>query len=262
MPENKSGLMGNRDFPKFKSDGTARTYYDEGPFKNLYRRDSFYFELKSFQLDSLWILSPELVALEGKLVSSEIFADLPQTLSIQLDRSLGFETQAPDAGYPMYNGAGTFKGKLKLNSKGLNGSGSFRALTAELNSNAISFFPDSILATCDTFFLEKQATNPHQPLTFSNGPVDVNWKAKKDTLLIRKKNNPFTLYDDRAAFDGDLLLSSKGLYGRGSLNWEGGALSSNFLKFESEIASSEISDLLIQALDTSSIAASLILLVI
>jgi len=256
MPENKSGLMGNRDFPKFKSDGTARTYYDEGPFKNLYRRDSFYFEIKPFQLDSLWILSPELVNLEGKLVSSEIFADLQQTLSIQLDRSLGFETQAPEAGYPMYNGAGTFKGKLKLNSKGLNGSGSFRALTAELNSNTISFFPDSILATCDTFFLEKRVANPHQPLTFSNGPVDVNWKAKKDTLLIRKKNNPFSLYNDQAAFNGDLLLSSKGLYGRGSLNWEGGALSSNFLKFESEVASSEISDLSIQALDTSSIAFS------
>jgi len=253
-PTNKSGIMGNRDYPKFKSDGVSYAYYDKDRFKNLYRRDSFYFELQPFQLDSLWLLSPELVALPGKLVSGGIFEDINENLTIQLDRSLGFKQQAPESGYKMYNGAGLFKGELILNSKGLNGKGAFNALTAELESDSIIFFPDSILATCDTFYLEKKETNPHQPLTNSNGAVYINWQAKKDTLNVRMRKHPFSLYNNVATLNGDLLLSSKGLYGKGELLWDEGVLKSNYLKLMADAAESEVSDLTINAFDTSAVA--------
>jgi len=252
-PTNKSGIMGNRDYSKFKSEGFSYTYYDKDQFKRLYRRDSFYFELKPFQLDSLWLLSPELISLPGKLVSGGIFEDIDQNLSIQLDRSLGFKQQAPKSGYKMYNGAGLFKGELILNNKGLNGKGAFNALTAELESDSIIFFPDSILAGCDTFYLDKK-TVPHQPFTYSNGPVNINWQAKKDTLNVGMRKHPFSLYENTATLKGDLLLSSTGLYGRGELFWKEGNLKSNYLKLMADEAESQASDLTINAFDTAAVA--------
>lgn len=252
-PTNKSGIMGNRDYPKFVSEGLSYAYYDKDQFKKLYPRDSFYFEIQPFQLDSLWLLSPELVALPGKLVSGGIFEEINQNLTIQLDRSLGFKQQAPESGFKMYNGAGLFKGELILNNKGLNGKGAFNALTAELNSDLIVFFPDSIIATCDTFYLDKKTT-PHQPLTYSNGPVSINWQAKKDTLNVRMLKQPFSLYNNSASLEGDLLLSSSGLYGRGTLSWKEGMLETSYLKFMSDVAEAQVANLTINAFDTSSVA--------
>ena len=252
-PTNKAGIMGNRDYPKFKSKGKSYAYYDNDRFKNLYRRDSFYFELQPFQLDSLWLLSPELVALPGKLVSGGIFEDLNQNLTIQLDRSLGFKKQAPRGGIKMYKGAGLFKGELILNGKGLNGKGDFKALTAELSSDSIIFYPDSILATCDTFYLDKKDT-PHQPVTNSNGPVKINWQAKKDTLNILMKKHPFSLYNNSATLTGDLLLSSKGLKGKGELFWKEGMLKANNLKFMADAVEAAVGDLTINAFDTAAVA--------
>ena len=252
-PSNKSGKEGFRDYPKFESYEKSYAYYDQGAFKNVYSRDSFYFELKPFRLDSLAIISPELISFKGKLVSDGIFPDFEESLVIQHDKSLGFETETPPGGSSLFGNKGSYEGRVKLSNEGLVGGGDFKALSAFLSADSIAFYPDSLLAECDTFFLPKKTSSPQYPET-SNRKVLTNWKAKQDTMYLKMKSRPFDIYENEATLKGNLLLSSKGLWGNGFLDWAEASLRSKEFKFDADIAYSDTSDLTIKTLDTTAVA--------
>jgi len=252
-PNNKSGKEGYRDYPKFESYESSYAYYDQGAFKNVYNRDSFYFELKPFKLDSLAILSPELLSFKGKLVSDGIFPDFEENLTVQHDKSLGFETETPPGGSKLFGNKGSYDGKIKLSNEGLAGGGEFNALSAYLHADSINFYPDSLLAECDTFFLPKKTASPSYPET-SNSKVLTNWKAKKDTMYLKMKSRPFDIYENEATLKGNLLLSSNGLWGNGFLDWAEASLKAKEFKFDADIAYSDTADLTIKTLDTTAVA--------
>ena len=59
-------------------------------------------------IDSLDGFDPAGVRFDGQLVSAEIFPEFREVLIVQeKDLSLGFTTQTPPEGLPMYGGKGT-----------------------------------------------------------------------------------------------------------------------------------------------------------
>ncbi|MGZ4034504.1 MAG: hypothetical protein ACXVP4_06530, partial [Bacteroidia bacterium] len=107
-PANKSGRKNFPSYPIFNSFKESHAYYDKKSIQNgKYPKDKFYFKLDPFTIDSLDNFSNEGLVFKGTMETAGIFPTFKESLTLQPDYSLGFVTQAPPGGYPMYGGKGT-----------------------------------------------------------------------------------------------------------------------------------------------------------
>ncbi|MFN8288153.1 MAG: hypothetical protein U0V74_15470 [Chitinophagales bacterium] len=233
-PINKSGRTKLPQFPRLYSRDKSYIYYDDPAVaKGAYNRKSFYFELEPFRLDSLNNFSGDIINWQGKLVSGGIFPDVKDSVHIQGDGSLGFKSETPPTGYELYKGKGKYYGKYELNYNGIQGDGRITHSTAEFVTHDVRFYPDSMLATTDSFSIAKTFDGVKTPAVKGNSDR-INWKPNADSMLIsmNSKDQPFSMYDDGfTTFKGDLLLTSKGLHGNGLLDWEEATLASTNFSF-------------------------------
>jgi len=251
---NKSGREAYLDFPKFDSYNDAFVYYDrKDELQNVYNRENFHFKVDPFAMDSLNDLDPYTQSFSGELISDGIFPTFKNKLTIQEDLSLGFETSSPDSGYDLFGPLGSYNGDIGLNNSGLNGAGDFTYIGASLSADEIYFYPDSLNAACDSFYLEKSSGGVSFPET-SNNSVYCHWEPKNDSMEIFMEEDPFTIFNSQASLKGDLILSSKGVSGDGFLDWKEASLKSNLFRFQADIATADTSDLTIKTLDTTAVA--------
>ncbi|HWB61897.1 MAG TPA: hypothetical protein VG603_00195, partial [Chitinophagales bacterium] len=233
-PINKSGRTRLPQFPRLYSKEKSYIYYDDPAIaKGAYGRKSFFFELEPFRLDSLNNFSPDIINWKGKLVSGGIFPDIKDSVHLQTDASLGFKSETPPGGYDLYKGKGKYYGKFELNYSGLSGSGSISHSTAFFATNDVRLYPDSMRATTDSFFIKKTFDGVKTPNVVGNSDM-VFWKPVSDSMHISMNaaDKPFSMYDDSATtFKGDLLLTDKGLYGDGMLDWDLATLTSKDFSF-------------------------------
>lgn len=234
-PINKSGRTRLLQFPKLYSRDKSFVYYDDPEIaKGAYGRQSFFFELEPFQIDSLNNFSPDILKWPGKLVSGGIFPDINDSLKLQSDGSLGFKSESPPEGFPLYGGKGKYYGKYELNYDGLKGSGRITHSTAEFKADDVRLYPDSLRATTDTFTIAKTFEGVQTPAVLGISDM-IYWRPTNDSMHISmlNKDRPFAMYDDGfTTFKGDLLLTDKGLNGNGTLDWNEATLSSNQFVFK------------------------------
>ena len=141
-PNNKSGLKNFPKYPIFSSTKDAYVYYDDPSiFNGVYDRDKFYFYLYPFTIDSLDNFKTELLQFEGYLASAGIFPDIEDTLRVQRDYSLGFETTTPESGFDTYGGKGTYFADVRLSNEGLRGKGLSEIPHFHLLVGRLPFFP-------------------------------------------------------------------------------------------------------------------------
>lgn len=220
LPINKAGRTSLWQYPKLTSyDKSYAFYSDFATAGGSYLRKDFYFLIDPFRLDSLNHFSPQVINWKGKLVSGGIFPDIPESIKVQPDLSLGFTTSSPDAGWNLYRGNGNFNGTITLDYRGLTGGGQLSHLTSKFISGDVHFYLDSLWATADSFSIAKSTAGPKTPTVASTGSR-VYWKPKTDSMHIYMKNNPFSIYETNTSLKGDLFLSSKGLIGSGSLDFK------------------------------------------
>lgn len=234
-PINKSGRTRLPQFPRLYSREKAYIYYDDPTVaKGAYNRKSFYFELDPFRLDSLNNFSGDIINWKGKLSSGGILPDLRDSVHIQADGSLGFKSETPKDGYDLYKGKGKYFGKFELNYNGLAGEGRITHSTAAFGAPMVRFFPDSMLATTDSFTIAKTFDGVKTPAV--RGYNDrILWKPNADSMHVYMNNKdiPFAMYDDgMTTFKGDLLLTGKGLRGNGTLDWSEATLTSKDFSFQ------------------------------
>ncbi len=234
-PINKSGRTKLPQFPRLYSREKAYIYYDDPAVaKGAYNRKSFYFELDPFKLDSLNNFSGDIINWKGKLSSGGIFPDIRDSVKIQRDESLGFKSETPPTGYDLYKGKGKYFGKFELNYNGLAGDGKVQHSTAEFNTHDVRFFPDSMLASTDSFAIAKTFEGVKTPAVKGHSDK-VYWRPNSDSMHIYmgNKEEPFAMYDDGfTTFKGDLLLTGKGLRGNGLLDWDEATLASRDFSFQ------------------------------
>ncbi len=245
-PFNKSGRVDMPEYPRFTSAGNSYVFFEDPEIHaGVYKSDHFYFELEPFQMDSLNTYRNENMRFSGKLVSAGIFPDLEGQLSLQEDYSLGMNYSTRREGISAYGNKGTFYNDIHLSKRGLEGMGRLEYLTAEIRSPGFIFFPDSMSVQADEFRITRQTAGIEFPDVRSSGN-SITWQPYEDVMAIGPVDSGFSFFDDRAQFDGQLLLGSGGLEGAGMIDIQNARISSDEFDFSSESFSADTSNLELQ----------------
>ena len=252
-PDNKSGREMLKDYPSFTSRGNSYIYYDDKNLYNgAYKRDQFYFKLKPFTFNDLDELTPDLMSFPGTMKTAGIFPDFDQISSLRKDFTLGFERETEANAMPIY-AKGKYSGNIQMSGAGLRGTGEISYMTSKFTSQQYEFLPDSTLANCDLFEMKKQTTRPEFPSGY-NAKVRMKWLPKADGMHIIMKDTPFTLYDEKIGFKGELLISENGLKANGILNFREAALRSNEFVCLANSFKADTSDVVIKNKDIAKVA--------
>ncbi|GJM35419.1 MAG: hypothetical protein DHS20C18_44200 [Saprospiraceae bacterium] len=255
-PHNKSG---KEDIPMFPSLQTKSSsfvyYYRDSTQEKAYPRDSFYFELKPFSFNHLDLFSAEDLHFKGKLFSADIFPVFDETLVLRDDESLGFLSETPQNGYPVYKDKGKYKGQIDLSNKGLLGLGSLKYLGASIDSEDIIFKPDQLIGSADKFNLDENRQSAVEVPRVRGVDVRIDWRPYKDSMYVSSEEAPFQLFQEGDhELEGTLILTPTGLKANGTLNWEKASMRSKLFSFGAFSAEADTMDLKINSFDAEDLA--------
>ena len=197
-PSNKSSYQRYPEYPIFKSEKSAKIFYDV-PYDGVYERDKFYVNIDPFQIDSLDNTTTEGLVFKGEFKSSDIFQTRRQDIRVQDDYSFGFTQETGDLGWSTFGGKGLVKGAVKLSIAGLRLNGSVSFKEAVGSSSRFELFPDTLIGNGD-FKL-----NPMEGLPRGAGHpgvsgdfVHMKWEPKLNTWWSTSLDQPFNTYSDRS----------------------------------------------------------------
>ena len=231
-PNNKSGLKPFPNYPIFSSTKDAYVYYDnQAIFNGVYDRSNFYFYVYPFTIDSLDNFKTELLEFSGYLASAGIFPDIEDTLRVQYDYYLGFETVTPPEGFPAYGGKGTYFSDVSLSGKGLRGKGSLQYITSTSWSDDYMFFPDSCNTLAREFVINEQLTPVEYPQVEGMN-VRQHWQPYADKMIFRQAEFPILMFNDQSKLSGMLVLTPQALNGAGRLSFEDADMHSKLYTFK------------------------------
>ncbi len=252
---NKSGKDKITEYPYFETDGPAFVYYDnENKQGKCYKRDSFFFELAPFKLNSLDSLVTESFQFDGKLNSFGIFPEFKETLLLQKeDQSLGFTSTTPSTGYSMYKNTGKFNGEIHLSNKGLLGNGEINYADTKVNSSDLVLKPKIATGSAEVFHLKEDKSKSIPEVRGEN--VFITWKPYNDSMVVTSRDKSFELFNQgQHKIGGTLVSTSSGLKGKGIFQWGQGEMDSNLFDFGAFAVKSEKTDLKIQGMETDALA--------
>lgn len=256
-PENKSGKKkkDHGDYPKFTSTTDSYVFYDKYNIQNgLYKRDRFYFHLEPFAIDSLETFNTSALELKGSLYSAGIFPKIEETLKIQPDFSLGFETQTPQEGYPCYGGKGNYFAQINLSNKGLRGNGRLDYLTSTAQSYDFLFLPDSVNANTYLYDIKKGILNNTKYPSVSANNTSMHWVPYHDSMYVYKQKIPMQIFDGEVVLQGDLVLSPKELSGSGIAQMEDSEYESKYIVFDNHSYSADTAEFRLSSVEVGKLA--------
>ncbi|MCP4443068.1 MAG: hypothetical protein GY810_29530 [Aureispira sp.] len=245
IPSNKSGRQESDPiYPSFEALTTSKVYYDRNnrQGEGIYPRETFYHELDKFILNGLDKLEPEALNFPGKFYSADIFPSFTENCRVMYhDLSLGFETETPgNEGYPIYlredpdKGKGTFQGDFGMSNEGLIGNGRLDYLGSTIESEYIEFLPEQFKTDeVDSFNLEESVTDGVEFPKIRGEKVKIDWAPYEDSMYIESAivdGVPFEFFDSDSSnftLEGSIMLTPKGVLGRGTFDWEEATLESN-----------------------------------
>ncbi len=224
---NKSGKVDLLEYPIFDCVKESAVYYEKpNIYNNVYKKDSFYFQVEPFTVDSLNSFDRKGIQFEGTFYSDNIFPEFDHYLTLMEDNSLGFKKRTPTNGYPLYGGKGRGYMEIELSNEGLWGKGHVNYVKSKTESQNFLFFPDSMNSHSESFSIPKEGQNRYPKV--SGTQVYNHWVPYKDSMYIREKE-PLSVYDKEVKFEGDLVLTPDELYGTGTINFDRAVLKSNAL---------------------------------
>lgn len=253
-PDNKSGLKATPRFPIFNSLKESFVYYDGREIQEgVYKKETFYFKLQPFTIDSAENFSREGVAFDGDFVSAGIFPDFKEKLTVQPDFSLGFVRKTPDGGFPVFGGKGQYHATISMSHKGLKGDGKLEYLTSTALSKEFFFYPDSVNGQADSFVIAEQKAGTEYPPVKSED-VRLHWEPKLDHMYAYEIKKPFDIYAGQVVHHGGLDLHPKGLKGFGELDFDASQMASKGFNFKYSSFNADTADFRLKSLDASSLA--------
>ncbi len=256
-PNNKSGKENIEMFPSFQSKDNSFVFYDKKiTLDSCYTRDSFYFKLDKFSFNHLDNFVKDDVVFKGTMVSSKIFPNFNEILTIQEDNSLGFKTNTPvPNGFPAYSGKGNFKGQILLSNKGLLGKGNISYIGSQINSEDIVFKPKQMLASAKKFELAEDRTSAVKVPQVLGFDVNVNWRPYRDSMYVTTKEKPFEMFKAKNhTLKGTIILTPKGVRGRGLFDWDKGSMTSKLFSFGANSTYADTMDMQIKAVGANALA--------
>ncbi len=231
-PNNKSGIIPVKKYPRFTSFKESYAYYDKkNILDGVYDRERFYFKLDPFEFDSLDNFQNKSIHFSGTLTSSGIFEDIEEELSLQKDYSLGFRHPTPEEGLDTYGGKGKFYDDILLSHDGLKGNGYIEYLTSTTESESFFFYPDSMNAIAQNYVIEEQMGKVEYP-PVSGSDVDWHWQPYRDTMIVRSLSQPIHFYDGNSVLTGHITYTPDSLTGGGTFEFENAIMESKLMTFK------------------------------
>lgn len=218
-PTNKSGLKKNPRYPHFDADHGAAVLFNKREILDGVYDTSFRYQIPPFAVDSLSGDIESTVSFDGEFYSGGVFPTIKQPLEVQKDNGFGFTHQTPEEGYPIFGGEAQFLGTITLGKNGLRGDGKLVYLNTTLESMDFVFYKDSVKGLGDIAHTIS-GTNPELPpeITFPECLVkdyEMAYYPSNDSMHITNYENAIEFYDDEVELNGGLVISDKGMRGRG-----------------------------------------------
>ena len=233
-PQNKSGRKSYPEYPRFISTEKTYIYFDRPDVcEKAYKRDSFYFEVEPFRLDSIKGYSPDNIKFNGTLYSS-IFPAIKEIIVLRKsDFSLGFTTNTGANGLPIYEGKAKYWNTIDLSNFGLRGSGKIEYLTSTMDADQLLFLPEEMQGHANNFAMKQQNAPIEYPVVKSSDNT-LNWKVNEDKFNVIKKSKDFEMFGNNTLLDGDLTITSAGLKGNGDIYIDNAMLRSNEFRYKTQ----------------------------
>lgn len=231
-PNNKSGLKSFANYPSFNSRDESYVYFDMAHIQSgTLNRESFYYVVDPFEIDSLDNFTTDFLHFEGYLASAGIFPGFREPLVVMPDYSLGFEHTVPEKGYPMFVNKATYFQNIHLSNKGFYGQGTIDYLTTNSESPKYTFYPDSVTSDNLRFTMQEQLIPVEYPRSQAD-TVAMSWLAKEDKMILRTIEKPFLIFNN-AEHIGQLDISPLGTKGSGTLEFGDAEIISDFFEYKS-----------------------------
>ncbi len=229
-PGNKSGTVLISRFPIFESTKHSFVYYDAPTiFGGVYRRDSVFFELDPYKLDSLNNPESEKLKLKGRFVSGNIFPEFREVLTVQKDYSLGFIHDRSQDGITTYGKKGHSTGIIEVSNQGLKARGQVDYLRTTTWSDDFTYFLDS-MNTLSKRFLNRSTSKPSLPL-MEGKDIGIHWEPYNDKMFGKTTTTPLAMFNAQSTLNGGFVVEPKEITGHGLMAIERSTLKSDLFKY-------------------------------
>lgn len=229
-PSNKSGLKKSLAYPDFTSQSSSIVYFDGPEVLNGAYDKSVKFVIPPFEADSL--STNDAISFDGTFNSGKIFPDFEETLKLQADQSLGFIHQIPAEGYNLYGTSAKTYEKIRLSNQGLRGGGKIDFITSTIYSNDFVYYPDSVAAYGKGGVINPGNANGSSYPQAVLGPYRMHWEPRIDSMYLKNIRDPFKFYNATAELNGAVEITTRGVYGSGTMFTRGSRAKSNQLEFK------------------------------
>ena len=241
-PSNKSGLKDYEQYPVFDSYQQSYVFWSDPNIQNgVYHKDSLYFAVDPFVLDSLSTFDLNGLDFGGKFYSSNIFPDMTQSLSVMDDFTLGFSEISPERGYDIYGRKGKFYDEVILDGSGLHGKGRLEHDGMLIHSDSIIFHFDSVMAQVDSFDLRRGFRKGVYFPEATAENIVYKWYPKRDQVVVSTPDTDeaVDMFGGEAQFFGTLSVTPEGISGDGRIVVGHVEVSSEDIKFNDKDFSTE-----------------------
>jgi hypothetical protein len=247
-PTNKSGIKDNAQYPIFKSAKDSYVYYDESSIAHgVYTRDTFYFRIDPYIIDSLNSFDAEGMKYTGTFYGGRIFEPFDEELQLRPDNSLGFIYETPENGVPIYEGIGRYYDTISMSNRGLKGGGKLEFLTSTTWSNEFKFYPDTMRTLANRYENVRQ-TAPFEGPEISAEKLNMIWKIEANKMFATTTKDRARMYADQGQFKGTFYMDSKGVEGHGHFKVEKGHFKSNNYQFNADQMLADVTDFKLKGL--------------
>ncbi|MFN0201048.1 MAG: hypothetical protein ACKVTZ_05980 [Bacteroidia bacterium] len=217
-PDNKNSKKRSPAHAVFDSYSKSFIYWQKPGVQNaIYQKEKLFFELDPFVLDSLDNFDEKALSFDGSFYSSDIFPRFRDTLVVMPDNTLGLKNVTPDNGMPLYKDKGRFYNELNMDGFGLHANGKIEYLGTTALSDTFTFHFDSVMAVAKLFTLKGEAKGNVEYPSIQGDSVKYRWYVKEDKMVLTSYNTPFSVYDDQGSFKGQITITPKGVWGKGTI---------------------------------------------
>ncbi|MBW6498258.1 MAG: hypothetical protein K0B09_07725 [Bacteroidales bacterium] len=241
-PSNKSGRQPFSRYPTFSSTNESFVFFDsEGTHSGAYGRDSIFFQIMPFTIDSLDHASTDNIAFGGVFYSNDILPDFEDYLTVQRDYTLGFSAVTPEGGVPVYRGLATYSGPVTMSGEGLVTSGRFNYLSSVVDAEKLVLLPEEAVGTVRNFELAAGGEADYPAIQAEM--VKVSLRPDENIMRISHTDEALVFYDGKAGFRGDIELTPTSLSGTGQLQVQQAAIQAGDFVFRQNNLVSQRSDM-------------------
>lgn len=231
-PNNKAGLVRNENYPVFTSTKPSKVYYNKPNAEGAsYSKDKLYFEVDTFTFRNMNTFGRRDIEFSGRMESGGMLENFGDTLRLMPDKSLGFIKKTPPEGMPLYGGKARFYDNIMLSGQGLMGDGRLEYKTSTTEAHNFIFYADSMYARSTSFKLEQEDSSMNSVPDVKGGQHRIRWVPGDDKFCVYRGPEAFHMYRSEADFAGDLVLTSKGLEGSGTVEMRKAKMTSDRFTF-------------------------------